>query len=66
MISAAHGTYLYPDTAGNGLGDCPEHLYTVRFDATELWGAEYADPNGVNYFDVWEPYLSPVPATQGA
>ncbi|WP_224387683.1 nitrile hydratase subunit beta [Pseudonocardia sp. ICBG1293] len=66
VVTASHGTYLYPDTAGNGLGDCPEHLYTVRFDATELWGAEYADPNGANYFDVWEPYLSPVPATQGA
>lgn len=68
VVSAAHGTYLYPDTAGNGLGDCPEHLYTVRFSATELWGAETADPNGSNYFDVWEPYLTLVPATvsQGA
>ncbi|MFC5994314.1 nitrile hydratase subunit beta [Pseudonocardia hispaniensis] len=56
-ITAAHGTYLYPDSAGNGGPDAPEHLYTVRFTSEELWGAETAEPNGVVYFDVWEPYL---------
>ncbi|MFP5021642.1 nitrile hydratase subunit beta [Pseudonocardia phyllosphaerae] len=68
VITGAHGTYLYPDTAGNGLGDCPEHLYTVKFDATDLWGPEVADPNGTVHFDVWEPYLTlaPATATQGA
>jgi len=66
IITAAHGTYIYPDTAGNGLGECPEHLYTVKFTAAELWGAEYADPHGANYFDVWEPYLTPLPTPQGA
>lgn len=58
-ITGAHGTFIYPDSAGNGHGDAPEHLYTVRFTAAELWGAETADPNASVYFDVWEPYLSP-------
>jgi nitrile hydratase len=66
VITAAHGTYIYPDTAGNGLGECPEHLYTVKFSPAELWGAEYADPHSANYFDVWEPYLTLVPTGQGA
>ncbi|GEL17897.1 nitrile hydratase subunit beta [Pseudonocardia asaccharolytica] len=57
-ITAAHGTYLYPDSAGNGGPDAPEHLYTVRFTNEELWGAETAEPNGVVYFDVWEPYFT--------
>lgn len=57
-ITGAHGTYIYPDSAGNGLGDAPEHLYTVRFTARELWGEDVADPSGVVYFDVWEPYLT--------
>lgn len=63
-ISGAHGTYLYPDSAGNGGDDAPEHVYTVRFTATELWGKDTADSNGVVYFDVWEPYLTLV-TTEG-
>lgn len=58
VVTAAHGTFIYPDTAGNGLGDCPEHVYTVKFTATELWGDGTGDPNAVVYFDVWEPYLT--------
>lgn len=58
-ITAAHGTYIYPDSAGNGGPDAPEHLYTLRFTAEELWGPATAEPNNVNYFDVWEPYLVP-------
>jgi nitrile hydratase beta subunit len=61
VIELAHGTFIYPDSAGNGGPDAPEHVYTVKFTNTELWGAEAAEPNGVVYFDVWEPYI--VPAT---
>lgn len=64
VIEAAHGTFIYPDSAGNGGPDAPEHVYTVKFANAELWGAENAEPNGVVYFDVWEPYI--VPATQEA
>ncbi|MCZ4589786.1 MULTISPECIES: nitrile hydratase subunit beta [Rhodococcus] len=58
VITGAHGTFIYPDSAGNGGPDAPEHLYTVRFTARELWGEETGDPNSVVYFDVWEPYLT--------
>jgi nitrile hydratase subunit beta len=58
-IVSAHGTYIYPDSAGNGGPEAPEHLYTVKFTAAELWGPDVADPNQSSYFDVWEPYLSP-------
>ncbi len=57
-ITGAHGGYIYPDSAGNGGPEAPEHLYTVKFTAEELWGPETAEPNNVNYFDVWEPYLT--------
>lgn len=57
-ITHAHGTFIYPDSAGNGEGDAPEHLYTVRFTSAELWGPDMADPNNSSYFDVWEPYLT--------
>ncbi|WP_236796053.1 nitrile hydratase subunit beta [Amycolatopsis sp. GM8] len=64
-ITGAHGTFIYPDSAGNGGEDAPEHVYTVRFTAAELWGAGSADPKGVVYFDVWEPYLT-LATTEGA
>ena len=57
VIEAAHGTFIYPDSAGNGLGDDPQHVYTVVFRAADLWGQEEADPNQTVTFDVWEPYL---------
>jgi nitrile hydratase beta subunit len=57
VIDVVHGSFVYPDKAGNGLGDDPHFVYTVRFDAAELWGAEAAAPNNSVCFDVWEPYI---------
>jgi len=57
VVELAHGTFIYPDSAGNGGGDAPEHVYTVKFSNAELWGPQAAEPNGVVYFDVWEPYI---------
>ena len=52
-----HGAHVYPDTNGNGLGEMPEHLYTVRFTSEELWGKEAAEPHNEVYVDLWEPYI---------
>ena len=57
VIERAHGTFIYPDSAGNGRGEDPQHVYTVRFSAAELWGEQEGDANGSVSFDVWEPYL---------
>ena len=65
-VVLAHGTFIYPDSAGNGHGDAPEHVYTVRFTNSELWGDEAAEPNGFVYFDVWEPYIVPAAGTEGS
>ena len=66
MIELAHGTFVYPDSVGNGRGDDPQHVYTVRFDGADLWGEEHAEPNTTVYFDVWEPYIEPATETKGA
>jgi nitrile hydratase len=55
-VVAAHGAFPYPDANSSGAGECPEHLYTVRFAADELW-SKSADVNAANFIDVWEPYL---------
>src|SRR5688500_2877284 len=37
-IHAVHGVYTLPDAHAHGRGRCPEPLYSVGFDAAELWG----------------------------
>lgn len=51
-----HGGHIFPDdhAMGNQTG---QHLYTVCFDAVELWGQDNADNEQV-YVDLWESYLT--------
>ncbi len=58
VIERVHDAFIYPDSAGNGGGEDPRRVYTVRFRLVDLWGEQTGDPNGSLYFDVWEPYLS--------
>lgn len=55
-VIAHHGAHVLPDDSARGI-ERGEHLYTVRFDATELWGAA-ADPRDDVTIDLWESYLS--------
>ena len=57
-IELLHGAHVFPDTNSLGQGEDPQWLYTVRFDGTELWGAE-ADPTTKVSVDAWESYLEP-------
>jgi len=59
VVTAHHGAHLFPDTNAHGLGEQPQALYQVRFEARELWG-EQADRPGAVYVDLWESYLEPV------
>ena len=53
-----HGVFVFPDTNAHFLGEKPQHLYSVRFEAQELWGAQ-STPGAV-YVDLWEDYLDAV------
>ncbi len=55
-----HGVFALQDTDENGqrLGDRPQHVYTVRFAAQELWGDRGSTRDAV-YVDLWEDYLEP-------
>lgn len=57
-IERVHGAHVFPDTNAHGLGEQPRWLYTVVFDATDLW--DDAMPGQRVSVDAWEPYLSPV------
>jgi nitrile hydratase beta subunit len=59
VIDRMHGTFVYPDTNAHGLGEQPQPLYCVRFDATELWGPSAPGKDSL-YIDLWEDYLERV------
>lgn len=55
VVDLVHGRFELPDESAAG-GHVPEPLYTVRFDATELWGTQARPGDGVRV-DLWESYL---------
>jgi len=58
VVDRDHGVFIYPDAHAAGLGKQPQHCYSVRFNARELWGDE-ASPRDAIYIDLFEPYLEP-------
>jgi nitrile hydratase subunit beta len=57
-IDRSHGVFVFPDTNALFKGENPQHLYSVRFPAQELWGAQSAAQDAI-YIDLWEEYLEP-------
>ena len=55
-IERVHGTHVFADPHAHGLGEQPQWLYTVTFDAAQLWGEEGAARDSVSV-DAWEPCL---------
>ena len=54
-VIAHHGAHFLPDKGVHGI-EAGEHLYTVVFAASELWGDE-ADHRDEVSLDLWESYL---------
>ena len=55
-IARDHGVFVFPDTNAHFLGEKPQHVYSVRFAARELWG-EKASPRDSVYIDLWDDHL---------
>jgi nitrile hydratase subunit beta len=51
-----HGIFVFPDTNAHFLGEQPQHLYSVRFAALDLWG-DHASPRDSIHLDMWDSYL---------
>jgi nitrile hydratase subunit beta len=58
VVARHHGIFVFPDTNARFLGERPQHLYSVRFMARELWG-ETAAPRDSVHLDLWDSYLEP-------
>lgn len=58
VVDRDHGVFVFPDTHALGLGEKPQHVYSVRFTARALWGPD-ASPRDSVYVDLWDDYLDP-------
>jgi len=56
VVEAIRGCHVFPDSTAVGGGENPQWLYTVVFDARELFG-ETADPALKVSIEAFEPYL---------
>ena len=56
VIERVLGVHVFADSHAQGLGEDPQWLYTVVFEAAELWGSE-AKPGHSVSVDAWQPYL---------
>jgi nitrile hydratase len=59
VVERLHGAHIFPDSVTTGKGEDPQWLYTVRFDAQELWGADAEAKLKVS-IEAFEPYLEHV------
>ncbi len=57
-VERDHGIFVFPDTNAHFLGEKPQHVYSVRFAARELWG-EQAKPQDAVFVNLWDDYLEP-------
>ena len=55
-VERLHSTHVFPDSNARFAGEDPQWLYSVRFNARELWGREDDDTVSI---DAFEPYLEP-------
>lgn len=59
-IVARHGAHVFPDAHAHEMGEAPQPLYTVEFDASELWGDVRGGRKDAVRIDLWESYLRPI------
>ena len=55
-VAHYHGAHIFPDLHAESGEKVPAHLYSIRFEAGEIWGPE-GDSRSAVYVDVFEPYL---------
>jgi len=60
-VHVDHGVFSFADSNARGAGPAPQHLYTVMFEARELWGPDAASKDKL-YLDLWDAYLDPAGA----
>jgi nitrile hydratase len=55
-IQRDYGVFELPDSVAHSQGEKPQHVYSVRFTARELWGDQAKAQDAV-YLDLFDDYL---------
>jgi nitrile hydratase beta subunit len=58
-IMRDHGVFVFDDMKVYSKGEKPQHIYSVRFAAREVWGEQAASQDSV-YLDLFDDYLETV------
>ena len=56
VIERDHGVFIFADTNAMSRDRKPQHCYSVRFMATELWGSAASARDSV-FVDLWDDHL---------
>ena len=57
-VERDYGVFILPDSHAQNTGKTPQHVYSVRFTARELWGPDARESDGL-FIDMWDDYLEP-------
>ena len=57
-IEADYGVFAFPDTHAHHLPERPQHCYSVRFGAREVWGPTAPERDTLRV-DLFDDYLDP-------
>jgi nitrile hydratase beta subunit len=55
-VAACLGAFEFADSLAQGRHDNSQHVYSVRFEGSELWGPD-AGPKDAVYIDLYESYV---------
>lgn len=58
VVERDHGVYIFADSHGTTGDQKPQHCYSVRFAARDLWGSEAPARDSV-FVDLWDDHLDP-------
>jgi nitrile hydratase len=56
VIDRDHGVFIFADTHAMSRDKKPQHCYSVRFTARELWGSDASAHDSV-FVDLWDDHL---------
>jgi len=59
VVVLDRGVFLFPDTSAHLRGEKPQHLYSVRFAARDVWGEQASSRDSI-HLDMWDDYLEAV------
>jgi len=55
-VERDYGVFAFPDTHAHSQGEKPQHCYSIRFSAQDLWGQQ-ASANDSLRVDVFDDYM---------